>query len=1259
MTSESGSWSWSSRQVPGPLAELRRLFVAALQQDAAFDPTLEEVVALDGESARAGHVVERAGRDRRLGRAVTARWLEAGAPVDEERTFLREVAVLARLDHRGVPPPFAAGRTAAGQPFLVTRLLPRASLRDGLPPEQALRAIVAVAETVAFAHRRGVVHGALALEHVRVGPHGDVLVLGWGHAHVADGEPPVPPQASPHHAPELAHGPASPRADVFSLGRLLGEALGPDAPRELRAIVTRATARAPERRYPHATAFLDDVRAFLDGERVSAHAYGTWERLARHVRRRPAAWAASMLGATLMAIAALVAAGVGAAAERTTQAAARDAARRTWVERRAVDDGFVPALRALSAAQRWRTLAPDDADAARAHAEALCAAVVRAGEAGQWELGADLVGRARELGLEPAAVAVATRAFEAARAREAGRRATEMLALLDRCEQDVRPSFGAHDDQVLRAVLLADTPGVALAADRLDAVSAALEEVARESWREAAEPTAEEHMVGERPVVGLAGLSCPEATDEGRHLLRLAAERLWRRAGAPRGQDPMRMAYSMLAARQESAVGRGRLAAAQVCCGVLGFAGDAAPERAVAALVRYLWAEHDDARAARAAAALWRLTRLEGTAALERVAARFPADGRFVRATSTREASGTVGPERHLAAAEADLAAGRLDAARRGFSRALALRTDLAPAWSGRGRTRRDLGDVVGALEDLERAVVLSPRDAAAWTALSETHRRRGDLASARRCADRAVDSAPDDAAPRLQRSVVAAEQQDLDQALQDGAAAARLAPGSGPAWRNLGALQLGRGDVEAATAALTRATALAPGDAEALATLAEARRRAAAPAEEVVGLADRALRQDPTNALACIIRGAARLERGEVDLALEDLGRAVALAPARVDAREQLAGALRRSGRVQEALREYDEALRLDPRRSSAYAARAVARICREDLAGARADLRATLDLAPGDAAAWTNLAHVNRRLGDLDEALACAERAVALDPRLAGAWLARGQVWRARGRLDRAVADYGECLHLDPGEALAWNDRGVARYALGDLEGAEADLRACVERAPGLLEARFNLAKVLVLRGGDAARALEELRACRGAGPSATAEEWRAAGVAAFERGWWPHALASFEAALALAPDDTRRAELRVWRAYCLELLGRGPEAVEELRAARPRPWAAIWLTELARDASGLPDAAEAEGWPAPVAAYLRGDLGSEELLAAARAGGPALEGMALFHVARAAAARGDAAGARERFEACVRLAPRTSLQHALARRWLEGER
>jgi eukaryotic-like serine/threonine-protein kinase len=245
--------------------------------------------------------------DTMLQRDVALKVLTTELDGDETaRRLERESRVLAALEHPGIVAIHDAGTLADGRPFYVMRLVRGRRLDEQARGEslgERLRRFLGVCDAVSFAHSRGVIHRDLKPANVMVGEFGEVLVLDWGVAKqkgeeggdagkggnkaagfTGDG---VAVGTPGFMAPEQAAGTSisDARMDVFALGAMLRELAAESVAAPLRAIITKASAPAAQDRYTTVEALAADVRAWLDGQSVSAYAESIWEKLVRFYRR--------------------------------------------------------------------------------------------------------------------------------------------------------------------------------------------------------------------------------------------------------------------------------------------------------------------------------------------------------------------------------------------------------------------------------------------------------------------------------------------------------------------------------------------------------------------------------------------------------------------------------------------------------------------------------------------------------------------------------------------------------------------------------------------------------------------------------------------------------------------------------------------------------------------------------------------------------------------------------------------------------------
>jgi serine/threonine-protein kinase len=148
---------------------------------------------LQGEIARGGMGAVLRGRDVDLARDLAVKVLlqkYANQP-EVARRFLEEAQIGGQLQHPGVVPVYDIGQFG-DRPFFTMKLVKgqtlQALLRERPDPAadrpRFLAIALQVAQTVAYAHAKGVIHRDLKPANIMVGTFGEVQVMDWGLAKV-------------------------------------------------------------------------------------------------------------------------------------------------------------------------------------------------------------------------------------------------------------------------------------------------------------------------------------------------------------------------------------------------------------------------------------------------------------------------------------------------------------------------------------------------------------------------------------------------------------------------------------------------------------------------------------------------------------------------------------------------------------------------------------------------------------------------------------------------------------------------------------------------------------------------------------------------------------------------------------------------------------------------------------------------------------------------------------------------------------------
>ena len=259
--------------------------------------------------------------------------------------FMREAQITAQLDHPNIAPLYMV-KTGKGKNKNISFVMkhiegqtlsklvkkthaiykknPANNLEKSLTLQSRLEYFIKICEGISYAHSKNVIHSDLKLSNIIVGGFGEVYIMDWGIAKVADddfGENFIDTNyhgventeevsltikyASPE---QINNEPVDTLSDIFSLGIILYELVTLKAARnasiredvkaarkgkinsishavkgrkvapELKAIIKKATEYFPQNRYHSVEELSNDIRSFVSNEEVSVQPYNTLKR---------------------------------------------------------------------------------------------------------------------------------------------------------------------------------------------------------------------------------------------------------------------------------------------------------------------------------------------------------------------------------------------------------------------------------------------------------------------------------------------------------------------------------------------------------------------------------------------------------------------------------------------------------------------------------------------------------------------------------------------------------------------------------------------------------------------------------------------------------------------------------------------------------------------------------------------------------------------------------------------------------------------
>ena len=212
---------------------------------------------------------------------------------------------------------------------------------------------------------------------------------------------------------------------------------------------------------------------------------------------------------------------------------------------------------------------------------------------------------------------------------------------------------------------------------------------------------------------------------------------------------------------------------------------------------------------------------------------------------------------------------------------------------------------------------------------------------------------------------------------------------------------------------------------------------------------------------------GNAFLDKKDIDGAIAEYQKAIAIDSDFALARNNLGGVLAQKGRVDEAIAQYQKALAIDPNYAEAHNNFGDSLVQKHQLSAAIDQYRTAVAINPEFAQARYNLGSTLAQAGQMDEAIEQYQKALEINPDVAEIHNNLGNTYFQKNDMEDALAQYREALRIKPDFDNARNNLGNVLLQMGRLDDAIAEYQKVLETNPGYVETHSNLGVALIRKG------------------------------------------------------------------------------------------------------------------------------------------------------------------------------------------------